>query len=1047
MINQLVAALGQELGLTSKEIADVVWLALQMQTPESALKGTGKAPSSTIEPASRQSKSTVSEASNLFSERDRTKDAQSSQSPRAELHMPNSQMDGQGGFGSGLPLKVPDARSLREPLSLARSLKPFLKKVTAGLSTELDEVATVERIADEGVWLPVLKPALEPWLDLALVVDESLSMQLWHQTIAELQRLLSHYGVFRDIRVWSLVTNDHGQMVLRSRLGAASRSKTEHRPKELIDPSGRRLILVATDCVDAIWQNGLMLPALKLWAESGPMAIIQMLPEWLWARTGLGFASAVKLHSLMSGVPNQQLDVRDLSSWDEVDLRSGIRVPVVTLEPEPFLAWSKMVSAKGGVWSLGFVFESERVTALDRASHQPLLGDATPEQRVQQFRSTASPMARRLASLLAAAPAINLPIVRIIQDRLLPQSRQVHVAEVFLGGLLKPLSGNQTGLNPNLVPFDFLSRVRSLLLESLPTDDSINVIREVSQFVADRLGLSLDTFSVLLKSPQQTSDRKLASQARPFALVTASILKNLGGKYSDLASEIEYANQLAAQQNSNSNFRKMAIRFQVGGSLGGDNASYVFRKADSDLYESLKQGVFCYVLEPRQVGKSSLRVRITQRLQEEGIAWSFIDLTMIGSHDITPEQWYLEVMRRLARSLGLKVKVLPWWNEHSGLSPVQRLGDFLEDVVLAELAQPIVIFIDEIDAILQVDFKDDFFALLHACYSQRNNKPVFQRLNFVVLGVATHLDLMQDQKRSPFNIGKSIHLKGFTLAEAQALSDDLIEVAHDPQAVLREILNWTGGQPLLTQKLCRLVTEARPIELGQETQQVGRLVQERILTNWESQDEPAHLRTIRDRLLRANRLAWELLEIYQQVLQKGGIAAVRDPVQMELQLSGLVVEDQGRLRVSNRIYEAIFNQTWVNEYLKNSALAEPLKVRQKIDEKLSRRFIELDPGGYFLIYLDREQGLICTKHFTNIINDKGLACDPVTGEPLPNSRTVERQHTRVYIGRTAKELCIAIFEDPEHPCPIFYLDHAAYLGREFVRAEMALISGSKYIQD
>jgi dihydropteroate synthase len=27
------------------------------------------------------------------------------------------------------------------------------------------------------------------------------------------------------------------------------------------------------------------------------------------------------------------------------------------------------------------------------------------------------------------------------------------------------------------------------------------------------------------------------------------------------------------------------------------------------------------------------------------------------------------------------------------------------------------------------------------------------------------------------------------------------------------------------------------------------------------------------------------------------------------------------------------------------------------------------------------------------------------------------------------------------------LNHAAYLGREFVRAEMALISGAEYIQD
>lgn len=118
-----------------------------------------------------------------------------------------------------------------------------------------------------------------------------------------------------------------------------------------------------------------------------------------------------------------------------------------------------------------------------------------------------------------------------------------------------------------------------------------------------------------------------------------------------------------------------------------------------------------------------------------------------------------------------------------------------------------------------------------------------------------------------------------------------------------------------------------------------------------------------------------------------------------------------------------------------------------LDQRLSKRFIDLDPGGYFLIYVDREQGLICAKHFTNVINDKGLACDPETGQPLPTRGPVVRSHTHLYTGRTAKELCIALFETPERPCPISYLDHAAYLGREFVRAEIALISGQDYVQD
>ncbi|MBE9190065.1 DUF4346 domain-containing protein [Gloeocapsopsis crepidinum LEGE 06123] len=117
-----------------------------------------------------------------------------------------------------------------------------------------------------------------------------------------------------------------------------------------------------------------------------------------------------------------------------------------------------------------------------------------------------------------------------------------------------------------------------------------------------------------------------------------------------------------------------------------------------------------------------------------------------------------------------------------------------------------------------------------------------------------------------------------------------------------------------------------------------------------------------------------------------------------------------------------------------------------IDNKLSQRHIDLDPSGYFIIYLDREAQSICAKHFTNIIDERGLAVDPETGKVIPARGKVERTHTTVYSGRTAKELCVKIFEQTQ-PCPVTLLDHAAYLGREFVRAENALISGQEYIQD
>jgi len=117
-----------------------------------------------------------------------------------------------------------------------------------------------------------------------------------------------------------------------------------------------------------------------------------------------------------------------------------------------------------------------------------------------------------------------------------------------------------------------------------------------------------------------------------------------------------------------------------------------------------------------------------------------------------------------------------------------------------------------------------------------------------------------------------------------------------------------------------------------------------------------------------------------------------------------------------------------------------------IDQALSNRHIDLDPGGYFIIYVDLNENLIRAKHYTNSINDRGIACDPETGKPLPCDGSLKRLPTQLFSGRTAKEICVQIFEQTT-PCPVTCLDHASYLGREFQRAEAALFNNQEYVQD
>ncbi|EAW33605.1 DUF4346 domain-containing protein [Lyngbya sp. PCC 8106] len=132
--------------------------------------------------------------------------------------------------------------------------------------------------------------------------------------------------------------------------------------------------------------------------------------------------------------------------------------------------------------------------------------------------------------------------------------------------------------------------------------------------------------------------------------------------------------------------------------------------------------------------------------------------------------------------------------------------------------------------------------------------------------------------------------------------------------------------------------------------------------------------------------------------------------------------------------------------IQSSSKIPTSKEIKAIDDQLSQRFIHLDPAGYFIIYVDQEAGLICAEHYTNNINGQGLAVDPETGEPFPCTGSLKRQPTAVFKGRTAKELGIKITEEADC-CPLSTFDHALYLGREFVRAEIALTTEQEYVQD
>jgi hypothetical protein len=356
------------------------------------------------------------------------------------------------------------------------------------------------------------------------------------------------------------------------------------------------------------------------------------------------------------------------------------------------------------------------------------------------------------------------------------------------------------------------------------------------------------------------------------------------------------------------------------------------------------------------MGKSSLWVQTQKRLKEDNIDCATIDLSSSGKN-ISEDIWYRVLFEQLVKRFDLSIrgKEQTWWDERAYKSAINRLDEFVEEILLKEVSRPIVICFDEIDSVLSLNFStDDFFAWLRSCHEKRPHNRDYQRLTFCMLGVAAVSNFILDNYRSPFNIGQDIRLSGFTIRDARKLAEGLQEKFIEPQRVLEEVIEWTGGQPFLTQKICNLISTSRT-GFGKESPvnpiYIGDFIQSQVISNWVSQDSPEHLKTIRNRLLNKRVTGRTMLKLYQEILRNSEITDDGSPDQIELRLTGLVVQDRQKLKVYNKIYRNVFNETWVTTelnkipayYERVDQLAEIL-LRTEFDENQRAALIEEIPA-------------------------------------------------------------------------------------------------------
>jgi hypothetical protein len=311
------------------------------------------------------------------------------------------------------------------------------------------------------------------------------------------------------------------------------------------------------------------------------------------------------------------------------------------------------------------------------------------------------------------------------------------------------------------------------------------------------------------------------------------------------------------------------------------------------------------------MGKSSLMINTAAELKKSGVLTAVVDVSVLGTN-ITSRQWYLGFLLMINQELKLGINQFEWWSEHQDSSPVQCFTRFVQHEVLGRKQGPIVIFVDEIDSTLMLPFTDDFFASIRSMYNDRAASPEYERLTFVLVGVARPADLIKDRLQTPYNIGRAVELDDFNVKDAEPLLSELERLyPGQSQAILERVFYWTGGHPYLTQRICAEIAETGSENDRWADGQIDRVI-ERLFLQEEQIQRESNLQWLDEHIL-GSKYRDRMLRIYREILSGRQVKDEERSIEKSLlKLSGLVkASPEGYLQVRNRIYEGVFTPEWV----------------------------------------------------------------------------------------------------------------------------------------
>lgn len=463
--------------------------------------------------------------------------------------------------------RSPTGRAVPAARALAGALRFLQRRVPDPAITLIDEAATVDRWAEQRLHHPhrraVLPPVTQPgsrraW-EIALLVDTAPSMAVWQEVARELAEMLSWQGAFRDVRVWALDTSDPQRVpgIRPWSRGAPGTEMADRHPSELLTARGDRLLVVLTDGTAPAWTDGLALDLLADWGRAAPVAVWQVLPERLWGQTAFGTPRWLAT-AREPGLTNAGWTVAPRpgewdTHWEEVDdsagaeeeLRAAVPVPVLPLDSKALVRWARAVAGLGRAWVPAVRVLPERSVLRDpirptvpaaagedhtavKAAERRGAEEISGQERLRRFiECRPSPIALRLARMLAHVP-LTVPVMRLVQSALLPQSDQSHLAEFLLSGLVyQPVAGPERKVDPEA--FEFHPGVQELLAALTLRSDALQALVEVGRYLelSDETLARFDAY-VGDNPPKTGEGEEFDARLKPYAYLRRQALERFG---------------------------------------------------------------------------------------------------------------------------------------------------------------------------------------------------------------------------------------------------------------------------------------------------------------------------------------------------------------------------------------------------------------------------------------------------------------------------------------------------------------------------------------